>query len=268
MSANELWKRIHEVVTNKETVECLHIRTQDTLGAHCFHKNTLNMKVYQLLVLALQGKKRYPLCSYDGDLTTTLNGLKFFSNAIGFQFSGQRETVINDLIAGRSSTMLFTSPYGLQGNPDPKATRAKSDEAGPRSRLWTVNFMMKNTRLYANATFGHCDVFPMTLYEIAGVEVVSNWFAKRLGCRTEPDGISYSWFFHSLTGNGTVSKLAYERDHPGLTIIPSGEELAEFMRLEQYIRNNKPRVEPTPRVPLSNELNDLVGLIHTFHKRV
>lgn len=266
MSATDLWKYVHEAVSNKDRFDCLHVRTQDTLGAHCFHKNTLNMKVYQLLVLALQGKKRYPLCSYDGDLTTCLNGLKFFSNAVGFQFSSQRETILNDLIAGRESTMLFTSPYGLQGNPVRATTKTIKEQAGPRSRLWTVNFRMKDKRLHVQAIFGHCDMFPMTLYEIAGVEVIANWFATRLGCDIS-HGINYSWFFHSLTGNGTPSKIAFARDNPGLTVIPSSEELAETLRLEQYIRNNRPRMSPTPRLPLSPELTTLLGQIHVHHKR-
>lgn len=255
MSALNLMNALQAAVVDKSEVQGYCVHTEDSLGAHCFHANTLNMRMYQLLVLALQGKRRYPLVNYDGDLQTVLNKAKFFSNSLGFQFAGQRETVISDLVGGRESTMLFTSPYGLQGNP-------KTQKSGVRSNLWTLNFTFKNKKLYVQAVFGHCTVFPMAIYEIAGVELIAAWFAKQLGASPI---IEHSWYFHKIIGNGSKEKFAPYESSRGLTAVPSAEELSETLRIEANIRSFKHKMMPTQRVPLSEELNKFLSDVHAFH---
>lgn len=246
MHSNKLRSLIQEVVQNKSTVNCVHFITDDPLGSYGFHANEMALKLYQLLVLAQQGHKRYPMVAYDGDLQIALNRVKYFSNSIGLHFSRQRDNIIEDLIKGRESTILFTSKYGLRGG----ATRA---------RLWTCNFRVTERKLHVQAVFGHCQVFPMLLYEIAGVEIVSFWLAKQLGYTSA----KISWYFHSITGNGTTDKLIAEnRVSTSLQQLPAPEEVFELLRLEGLIRQNKPSMLPIQRAPLSEEISDLLSKLY------
>lgn len=215
------------------------------MGTLCLHSNTINMRLMQLLVLAKRGKDRHPLTDYDAELQLTLNKKRFFSSAAGLQFANQRGTMLESLVQGIDATMLCTSYYGLQ------------EHKAPRSRLWTVNVKLSKKRIDVCAVFGHCDILPAVLYDVVAVDTIAHWFGQELSAPVR----ALTLFFHSLKGNGNEKLIEHK---PGIKDLPATVETHETLRIEESLRETRPKVAPIPNVPLPKELDELLKEIHTL----
>lgn len=242
---NELTKAISKIAEKKETQYDLTFRTDGGMSEHAIGLKPVALKVYALTILAGIGKDRYPISAYDGDLQVILNRKKFFSTNMGLHFDTQKTRVLNDLShKWGNGTFMFTDIYGLQ-----KGTKF-------RPRLWSLNFALRNRELFGHATFGHCDLFPMLPYEILGATVIGEWMLKMTGMKV----VNWSWYFHSIT-NKTVRELEQQ---PMFTKIPEPSEVFETLRLEEMIRNFKPKIPPFPNMALPKELDDFVKQLHEY----
>lgn len=238
--AQELRKLLDKRDTASNVIVCVQPKSMGTL---CFHKNTIGMRLAQLLVLAKRGKDRHPLLDYDGELQLVLNRKRFFSSALGLQFSNQRKDMIECLVKGEDATMLTTNQYGLQ-------------KAGtPRSRVWTLNVKMSKKRTSVSVVFGHCTILPAVLYDIAAVDAVAHWFAHELSAPVQ----EITLFFHSLKGNGEPTMVEHK---DGITKLPESAEIYELLRLEEAVRETKPSVAPVPNMPLPDQLDKLLHDVH------
>lgn len=240
---NELLELLQLVAKEKGKHQGLFRTTEGGMSEHAMGIKPLALKIYALNVLAGIGKDKEPLTLYDGDLQVMLNDRKFFSTNIGLHFDNQRTRVLNDIMHKRGNgTFLFTDIYGLQ----------KAETWRPR--LWTVNFSVEERVMVGRVIFGHCNLFPMLSYEILGVTVVGEWMRKMTALK----GLRWEWFFHSIT-NKTVREL---EPVPMFKELPELNEVLETLRLENSIRNFKPKLTPIPNTPLPAELDNFVKELH------
>lgn len=244
---------IYNAVDKRQDLNGCLYETSNTIDefTHVFHSNELSSTLYQMRVMLGLGKQAYPMAFYDPNLSVIKNSNNFLPSSVGFYFGKQADVVTEDLVKSLESTMIFASKYTLQGG-----------KSKTRAGLWTINFQTINGELHVTAVFGPCKIFPLTIYEIAGVEIVAHSIATKIGIKK----CNFKWFFHALEGNGFIKDVNKLGKNTMLTEMPGLAECSEVLRIEAVIRAEKPTICPFARIPLNDELTNLIIAIHERHR--
>lgn len=247
---NDLIKQLIELSKLEVTEEHLTFITDGQLVTHGVGKTQLATQVFQLLTMFGIGKDRRPMTIYDPDMQVLLNKRGYFSFSLGNTYSSQSEDVEKNLLNKnvRHGVYVFSSKYNL----------LRHDIPAPG--LWNMGITIYDDHVSAVVYFGNATLAPRVHYDVVGAMTILEKTLQTIKASDLPRTVS--WHFQSIKSTGVCELQEVDL----ITSIPDDFVLGEFLRVEELIRNNQPKVIPPAQVPFDDGLFSLLESIVQFHR--
>ena len=229
-----------------------------SLANYWFFKDPVLLQAYLCMLVTGYKKQGSPLVDLDPTTRGVLNDRGYFSYSIGETFCNQMEAVTDNLALRRIGTYLFAPVYNLQ-------------KAQIRARLWALSLVPVRDdgkwKLFGQAVFGHCSIWPILPYEILGAMAVLQATAKVVKLPLH----SVGWMFQRLNFDTVPDKIkdkmskTYKTAKDCWTELPKEQHANEVLRIERQLRKDA-NFRPNLTQPLPANMRSLVDGIQTLYK--
>lgn len=233
--------------------------TKPALSNYWMIKSPLMLQLYMCMLVSGYKKQGSPLVDIDPSTKGVLNARGYFSYSLGETYFGQREAVAENLAIRKVGTYLFAPVYNLQ-------------QARTRARLWSLSMVPVRDngkwKLFGQAVFGHCSLWPMLPYEILGAITVMHLTAEAAKLPL----MAVGYMFQRLSFDNIPPKILkqipskHKVTEDCWSTPPSETEAVEILRVESRLRRD-PNYRPNLGQPLPAHLRAVIDALQSTYRR-